>query len=159
MATFRHRKDPRQADRLTVWLPNDRVYGRVGQVTVEGPNGQRMSMSAAAKLAGVPRRTVIDRIREGRPPEDWYYAGNLRLRGKTPKRIPVKYGKPLQGVRGVDPMHEQRTYVDKRKRHEAGANAVKRPRHHATAIKYAKQTVARQARRKAAHAHRPAPPA
>lgn len=148
MSSFRHKKDPHRADRLTVWLPNDRVYGRVGQHTVEGPNGERMSMSAAAKMAGVPRRTVIERIRDGRPKEQWYFKGNLRRPHQ--KKIPVKYGPALAAIRGVDQMHNGR--VVKRKRKDASIQTVKRPRVHAQAVKYAKRSLAKAARAKAAAA-------
>jgi hypothetical protein len=151
MAQFRHRKDPRQADRLTVWLPDDRVYGRRGQITVMGPNGQRMSMSAAAKLAGVPRRTVIARIREGRQEKDWYFKGNLRYPNPR-QRCPVKQGPKWHGLRGVDEPHKGRTFASKRKKTDATVLSVKRPRIHAWAIRNHKRSLAKAARAKAAAA-------
>jgi hypothetical protein len=78
------------------------VVGRVGQRTIVGPNGQKMSMSAAARMAGLSARTVIQRIHSGLDPALWFYKGNLHEVMAPAFRITVKRGQPLEHIRGVD---------------------------------------------------------
>ena len=90
---------------FTVWLPEDGVWGRRNQKTIETPDGKKMSVRAAAIHWGINTRTLSHRIRIGLPRDQWFFKGKLARRrppSKTAYPAGERNGRILKRIKGVD---------------------------------------------------------
>ena len=96
---------PRPYRTLATLLPNGR-HGYHNQWFLKGPDGSLMSMSQAARMAGMARETLRARIRKGWPEEDWY-----RPHAYKPKIKIIEFAPPRERLRKYS-----RTWQTKRER-------------------------------------------
>lgn len=89
-----------------VWLEDEGIYGRKGQITITLPDGRKMSVTAAAKECGISPRTLAHRV-ASKPKELWFEKRHLRRKPSATtnpaKTISATVFKNIKGIYKPDP--------------------------------------------------------